>query len=100
MSSVRSRSPAPALSPDRGRRFCSWFCTLRSPSGLIELVDGRHRGGIAADVAPDDLCDMLLLPGHNLGDDALRQSSDVEPSRGRAAQVVEMQVALVHAGTL
>ena len=50
----------------------------------------RRRGTI--DVTADNLADVLLLPTENFGDDALRQTGDIELGRRRAAQIVEMQI--------
>jgi hypothetical protein len=62
------------------------------------LPDDRLGGCGAVDVAADDPRDVLLLPAHDLGDDALRQARDVEPGRRRAAQIMEVQIAIAHAG--
>ena len=43
MSSVRSRSPAPALSPLPADGFCRRFCKLRSPFGPMFAAEIRKR---------------------------------------------------------
>jgi hypothetical protein len=94
MSSVRSRSPAPALSPILGDWFCSRFCTLRSPFGSIELVDDRLCGSRAPRVASNDPCDVIFLPAQYLGDDTLRQAGDVEACCGRPSEVIKIQISV------
>src|SRR5260370_36599193 len=91
MSRVRFPSPAPGFSPISEGRFCRWFCTLCSL--FVELPDDRLGGCDAVDVAADDPRDVLLLPAHDLGDDALRQAGDVEPCRRRAAPILEVKIA-------
>jgi hypothetical protein len=77
MSWVRFPSPAPAVSPVLPGRFCNLCTPLVQPA--------------------DDLRNVLLRPAHDCGDDALRQTGDIESGRGRAAQIVEMQVGVGHA---
>src|SRR4051812_47574931 len=95
MSSVRSRSPAPALSSISRGWFCSWFCKLRSSFGLVavELHDRCLRRRGASHVAADDARDLFFLPPHHLGDDALLQAGDIEFRGRRAAEVMEVKVA-------
>lgn len=70
---------------------------LRSEK-IAQLPDHRLRPCRAVDVTPDDLLDVIFLPGEDFGDDALRQVGGVESRRGGASQIVKMQIAISEAG--
>jgi hypothetical protein len=59
-------------------------------SALVQFQDERSRGRGAANITAHDLADVLLLPAENFGNDALRNIGNIEPGRGRAAQIVKV----------
>src|SRR5262245_51100308 len=96
MSRVRFPSPAPILSPNSDRRFCKQFCNLCS--SFVELGDYRLGSGGSVYIASNDPSNVLLLPAHDLGNNALRETGDIEPRRRRPSKIVKMQVTLRNAG--
>src|SRR5262245_51452339 len=73
------------------------YCFRDSPVSSRQKKSGRDlfRQGGSVDVAPHDARYVLLLPAHDLGDDALGHARGVEPGRRCTAQVMEMQISLV-----
>jgi hypothetical protein len=69
-----------------------WFC-----APFVQLLDDRSQGRPPVHVAPNYLGDVFLLPTHDLGNDALREARDVELRGGGSPEVMEMQIAVVHA---
>jgi hypothetical protein len=66
---------------------------LRPGVGLVQPVDRRKDGSVAA----DDFVNVFLFPAHDFRDLTIRQASDSEPGRRGAAEVVEVQIPVTHA---